>query len=300
MSTIAFIGLGVMGSPMAMHLQQAGHHVRGHTRTLSKAECLRAAGGTVCASAAEAVDGADVICLMLPDSPDVEDVLIGDGAVLANAAPGALVIDFSTIRPDVTRRLAGLAGERGLRMLDAPVSGGQAGAEAATLSIMVGGDAGDVAAAREVFDVLGGTVVHVGASGAGQTVKAANQLVVAGTIQVLAEAVVLLEAQGLELGPALDVLAGGLAGSAVLGQKRENFIERRFEPGFRIDLHHKDLGIVADTVRECGVAAPMTSLLAALMSSAVANGDGGLDHSALLRGVDRLNGAQDAGPDQGA
>lgn len=292
MSTIAFIGLGVMGSPMAVHLQAAGHQVRGHTRTIAKADRLRAAGGTICASAAEAVEGAEIICLMLPDSPDVEDVLLGDGAVLAHAMPRALIIDFSTIRPDVTRRLAGMAGERGLRMLDAPVSGGQAGAEAATLSIMIGGDADDVASAQDLLDVLGGTVVHVGASGAGQTVKAANQLVVAGNIQVLAEAVVLLEAQGLELGPALDVLAGGLAGSAVLTQKRDNLIRRHFEPGFRIDLHHKDLGIVTDTARESGVAAPMTSLLAALMSSAVANGDGGLDHSALLRGVDRLNGAR--------
>jgi 2-hydroxy-3-oxopropionate reductase len=290
MTTIAFIGLGIMGSPMAVHLQRAGHHVRGHNRTASKAEPLRAAGGTVCASPAEAARGADVICLMLPDSPDVEDVLLGDGGVLDAAEEGALVIDFSTIRPDVARRLGDTARERGLRMLDAPVSGGQAGAEEATLSVMVGGAAQDVEAAHELLDVVGGTIVHVGPSGAGQTVKAANQLVVAGNLQVLAEAVVLLEASGVDLGPALDVLAGGLAGSAVLAQKRDNLVERRFEPGFRIELHHKDLGIVTDTAREAGVVAPVTSLLAALMASAVANGDGGLDHSALLRGVERLNG----------
>lgn len=291
MSTIAFIGLGVMGSPMAVNLQRAGRQVRGHTRTATKAEPLRAAGGTVCATAAEAVAGAEVVCLMLPDSPDVEEVLLGDGTVLANAEPGALIIDFSTIRPDVAQRMATEARERGLRMLDAPVSGGQAGAEAATLSIMVGGEAADVEAAREILDAVGGTVVHVGPSGAGQGVKAANQLVVGGNIQVLAEAVLLLERQGLDLGLALDVLAGGLAGSAVLTQKRDNLTERRFEPGFRIDLHHKDLGIVTDLARETGTAAPMTSLLSALMSSAVANGDGDLDHSALLRGVERLNGS---------
>lgn len=294
MSTIAFIGLGIMGSPMAVHLQDAGHQMRGYNRTPAKAEPLHAAGGTVCASAAEAARGAEIICLMVPDSPDVEDVLLGEGAVLENAEPGALIIDFSTIRPDVSRRLAAAAHERDLRMLDAPVSGGQAGAEAASLSIMVGGSDSDVAAAREVLDVLGDTIVHVGPCGAGQTVKAANQLVVAGNIQVLAEAVVLLESSGVDLSGALDVLAGGLAGSAVLTQKRDNLIERRFEPGFRIELHHKDLGIVSDTARGAGVVAPMAALLAALMASAVANGDGGLDHSALLRGVDRLNGAQGA------
>lgn len=295
MSTIAFIGLGVMGSPMAVNLQGAGYRVRAHTRTASKGEPLRAAGGTLCDSAAEAVVGAEVVCLMLPDSPDVEEVLLGDDGVLATAEPGALIIDFSTIRPDVTRRLAETAGERRLRMLDAPVSGGQAGAQAATLSIMVGGDAADVESARDLLDVVGDTVVHVGPSGAGQGVKAANQLVVAGHLQVLAEAVVLLEQQGLDVGLALDVLAGGLAGSAVLTQKQDNLLERRFDPGFRIDLHHKDLGIVTDLVRDSGAAAPMASLLATLMSSAAANGDGDLDHSALLRGVERLNGLGTAG-----
>ena len=290
MSTIAFIGLGIMGSPMAVNLQDAGFHVRGHTRTIATAEPLRGAGGTVCESIAEAVAGAEVIALMLPDSPDVERVLLAEDGVLAGAEPGALIIDFSTIRPDVARRLAEVARERGLRMLDAPVSGGQAGAQAATLSIMVGGEAEDVGTARAVLDAVGGAVVHVGPSGAGQSVKAANQLVVAGNIQVPAEAVVMLEQQGLDLATALDVLGGGLAGSAVLAQKRENLLQRRFDPGFRIDLHHKDLGIVADLLRESGHAAPVTSLVTALMSAAVANGDGDLDHSALLRGVERLNG----------
>lgn len=297
MSTIAFIGLGIMGSPMAVHLQKHGHAVRGHNRSPAKARALQEAGGTACASAADAVSGADVICLMLPDSPDVEEVLLGEGAVLDHAEPGALVIDFSTIRPDVTRRLASAARERGLRMLDAPVSGGQAGAEAATLSIMVGGESADVEAADDVLGVLGGTVVHVGPPGAGQTVKAANQLIVAGHLQVLAEAVVLLETSGVDLARALDVLAGGLADSAVLTQKRDNLLEHRFDPGFRVELHDKDLGIVVETARSGGVVAPMAGLLAALMSSMVANGDGGLDHSALLRGVERLNGQTPPRPD---
>src|SRR5699024_4760748 len=199
----------------------------------------------------------------------------GEDGVLGSAEPGALVIDFSTIRPDAARELAQEARERGLRMIDAPVSGGQAGAEAGTLSVMVGGEMTDVAAAREVLETVGRTVVHVGPPGAGQAVKAANQLVVAGNIQVLAEAVVMLRQQGLDLGPALDALAGGLAGSAVLTQKRANLVERRFEPGFRIDLHDKDLRIVTGTLDESGTTAPVASLLASLMSSAVADGDGG-------------------------
>ncbi len=290
MSTIAFVGLGIMGSPMAVHLQQAGHEVRGHNRSPAKTGPLVEAGGTACGSAAEAVEGADVVCLMLPDGPDVEDVLLGDGRVLEHARPGSLVVDFSTIRPDVARRMADEARDRGLRMLDAPVSGGEAGARNATLSIMVGGEAEDVETARPLLEVVGRTVVHVGPSGAGQTVKAANQLIVAGHLQVLAEAVALLEGYDVELGPALDVLGGGLAGSAVLEQKRANMAERRFEPGFRVELHDKDLGIVTGAAREAGVVLPVGGLLAQLMTSAVANGDGRLDHSALLRGVLRLNG----------
>ncbi len=290
MSTIAFVGLGIMGSPMAVHLQQAGHEVRGHNRSPAKTQPLVEAGGTACSSAAEAVEGADVVCLMLPDGPDVEDVLLGDGRVLEHARPGTLVVDFSTIRPDVARRMADEARERGLRMLDAPVSGGEAGARNATLSVMVGGEAEDVEAARPLLDVVGRTVVHVGPSGAGQTVKAANQLIVAGHLQVLAEAVALLEGYDVELGPALDVLGGGLAGSAVLEQKRGNMAERRFEPGFRVELHDKDLGIVTGAAREADVVLPVGGLLAQLMTSAVVNGDGRLDHSALLRGVLRLNG----------
>ena len=290
MSTIAFIGLGIMGGPMAVHLQEAGHEVRGYNRTAAKAERLGAAGGTVCASAAEAVRGAEVVCLMVPDSPDVEDVLLGAGAVLDNAEPGALVIDFSTIRPDVARRLAAEADSRGLRMLDAPVSGGQAGAEAATLSIMVGRAPEDVEAAREVLDIVGRTVVHVGPSGAGQTVKAANQLVVAGNIAVLAEAVLLLEAHGIDLSAALDVLGGGLAGSAVLTQKRDNLVARSFEPGFRLELHAKDMRIVMAALEEHHLVTPVADVLAGLVFASVAEGDGGLDHSALIRVLERQNG----------
>jgi 2-hydroxy-3-oxopropionate reductase len=290
MSNIAFIGLGIMGLPMSIHLAEAGHTVTGYNRSPEKAKALVDAGGKAADSVAEAVEGAEVVCVMVPDSPDVQDVLAGEGGVFENAASGTLVVDFSSIRPDVTVELAGQARERGLRILDAPVSGGEAGAKNAALSIMVGGEAADFEAAKPYFDVVGKTVVHVGPSGSGQTVKAANQLIVAANIQALAEAVVFLEAYGVDTSAALDVLGGGLAGSKVLDQKRGNMLDRSFEPGFRIELHHKDLGIVTAASREAGVVVPLGSLVAQLMASAKAVGDGGLDHSALLRGVERLSG----------
>jgi 2-hydroxy-3-oxopropionate reductase len=290
MTNIAFIGLGIMGSPMAVHLAKAGHQVAGYNRSPAKAAPLVDAGGRAAESVADAVRDADVVCLMVPDSPDVSNVLAGEGGVFDNAKEGTLVVDFSSIRPDVTTGLAEQAATKGLRLVDAPVSGGEAGAINAALSIMVGGDADDFEAAKPYLDVVGKTVVHVGPSGAGQTVKAANQLIVAANIEALAEAVVFLEAYGVDTAAALEVLGGGLAGSKVLDQKKQNMLDRAFEPGFRIALHHKDLGIVTAAAREAGVVVPLGAIVAQLMASALANGDGGLDHSGLLRGVERLSG----------
>lgn len=300
MTNIAFIGLGIMGSPMAVHLAEAGFTVSGYNLSPGRTDPLVAAGGRAADSIQDAVAEATVVCVMVPDSPDVQDVLAGEGGVFDTAKPGSLIIDFSSIRPDVAAALAEQAHQRGFRMLDAPVSGGEAGAKNAALSIMVGGPADAFADARSIFDVVGATIVHVGPSGAGQTVKAANQLVVAANIQALAEAVVFLEAYGVDTVAALEVLGGGLAGSAVLDQKKEKMLARSFEPGFRIDLHHKDLGIVAAAARAAGVVVPLGSLLGQLMASARANGDGGLDHSGLLRGVERLSGRATPAPAGGA
>ncbi|MFE7224512.1 2-hydroxy-3-oxopropionate reductase [Nocardioides sp. NPDC057577] len=291
MTTIAFIGLGIMGSPMAAHLAGAGHTVAGFDHSPERTRALAAAGGRAAESTADACRDADVVCIMVPDSPHVEEVLTAEAGVFESAPAGALIIDFSSIRPDVSAALAEQATGRGFRILDAPVSGGEAGAKNAALSIMVGGEADDFATAKPLFDVVGKTIVHVGPSGAGQTVKAANQLIVAANIQALSEAVVFLEAYGVDTKAALEVLGGGLAGSSVLNQKKENMLTRSFRPGFRIDLHHKDMGIVTSAAREAGVAVPLGSLVAQLMASARANGDGGLDHSALLRGVERLSGS---------
>jgi 2-hydroxy-3-oxopropionate reductase len=289
-TTIAFIGLGIMGGPMAGHLVAAGFDVVGVNRSPEKVARLVENGGRGATSIAEAVHDADIVAVMVPDSPDVQQVLAGEDGVFDHARPGTLVIDFSSIRPDVTAELAGQARERGLRMLDAPVSGGEAGAVAASLSIMVGGETADFAAAKPVFEVVGKTIVHVGPSGSGQTVKAANQLIVAGNIELLAEAVVFLEAYGVDLQAALTVLGGGLAGSKVLDQKGSAMLSRTFHPGFRVELHHKDLGILTAAAREAGVVIPVGAVVAQLMASLRANGDGGLDHAALLRGVLRLSG----------
>jgi 2-hydroxy-3-oxopropionate reductase len=294
-ATVGFIGLGVMGSPMAVNLAKAGHRVTGFNRSPEKTAALVAAGGRSATSVAETVAGAEVVALMLPDTPDVDAVLNAPDGVLATAQPGTLVIDFSTIRPDSSVGFAASARTHGIGFLDAPVSGGEVGAVNAALSVMVGGDVEDFDRGRPILEAVGATVVHVGPSGSGQTVKAANQLMVAANIQALAEAVVLLRAQSVDLAAALTVLGGGLAGSRVLETKGPAMAQAAYTPGFRLALHHKDLGIVRDSARAAGVALPLAALVGELVGSSVANGDGALDHSALLRGVERLSGQQPSG-----
>jgi 2-hydroxy-3-oxopropionate reductase len=296
MTSVAVIGLGIMGGPMAANLVTAGFEVTGYNRSPDKVEKLVDAGGRGAGSVAEAVRDADVIITMVPDSPDVEAVTGGDDGIFASARAGALYVDMSTIRPDVAVRVAEAGRAAGLRVLDAPVSGGEAGAVEGTLSIMVGGDAADFEAARPVLEAVGKTIVHVGPAGSGQTVKAANQLIVAANIEVLAEAVVFLEAHNVDLKAALEVLGGGLAGSTVLQRKGPNMASREFTPGFRLALHHKDLGIVTSAAREAGVVIPLGAVVAQLVAALVARGDGGLDHSGLLKLVTELSG-RDTGRD---
>jgi 2-hydroxy-3-oxopropionate reductase len=296
MSTIGFIGLGIMGGPMARHLVAAGHTVVGYDRSEERMQALVEAGGTAAESIEQTVKNAEVVAIMVPDSPDVQAVLLPEDGVFAHAQPDTLVIDFSSIRPDVTAELAKTAAERGLRIIDAPVSGGEPGALNATLSIMVGATEADFAAAKPILEVVGKTIAHVGPNGAGQTVKAANQLIVAGNIELLAEAITFLRAYGVDIDAAVKVLGGGLAGSAVLDQKASKMLTRNFDPGFRIALHHKDMGIVTSAAREAGVIIPLGSVVAQLMASAIANGEGALDHSGLLLGVERLSGTGSEDP----
>jgi 2-hydroxy-3-oxopropionate reductase len=287
---VAWIGLGIMGSPMSENLIKAGYSVTGYTLEQDKLDRLTAAGGTAAGSVADAVKDADVIVTMLPASPQVEAVAYGEKGILENAASGALLIDMSTITPATSVDLAKAAAGKGLQVLDAPVSGGEAGAVEAVLSIMVGGEQSDFDRAAPLLHSLGKTVELCGPHGSGQTVKAANQLIVAINIQACAEAVVFLEKSGVDLSTALQVLNGGLAGSTVLTRKMYNFMNRDYTPGFRIDLQHKDLGIVTDAARTVGAVLPVGAVVAQLVASLVAQGDGGLDHSALLLSVERLSG----------
>ena len=289
MTVIGFIGLGIMGRPMAANLVRAGYDVVGYSRRAEPAAELVRQGGRAAASVAAVAAESDVLILMLPDSPDVEEVVLGEQGVLAHARPGLLLINMSTIRPHSEVVIADAARAAGVRTVDAPVSGGEPGAINATLSIMVGGAAEDFAFALPILDAMGKTVAHVGGTGAGQMVKAANQLVVGGIIEIVSEALLLLEASDVDLKAAVAVLSGGLAGNRVLELKAAGMLDRQFTPGFRIDLHHKDLGIVLATAREAGVALPVTGLVSQLFVAARAQGLGSLDHSGLLKVLEGLS-----------
>lgn len=290
MTAVAFIGLGIMGSPMAVNLVRAGHDVVGYNRTPTKARPLVEAGGRAATTIADAVHNADVVVTMLPDSPDVEAVTFGTQGIHANSRPGLLHIDMSTIDPNITRAICAAGIDVGVRTVDAPVSGGEQGAIDGSLSIMVGGSPTDVKVSRDVLRAMGSSVVHVGPAGAGQTVKAANQLIVAGTIELIAEAIVFLEAHGVETAPALKVLAGGLAGNRILDRKAAAMLAREFAPGFRVELHDKDLGILTSAARDVQVSIPLGAVVAQLMGALRAQGHGALDHTALLKIVEHLSG----------
>ena len=286
---IGFIGLGIMGHPMAKNLIEAGYDLVLYNRTREKAEELAGEGAEAAGSPREVAEKSDIIITMLPDSPQVREVVSGESGVLEGIKEGSLVVDMSTISPVVTEELAAEIKEKGATMLDAPVSGGDVGAEEGTLSIMVGGDEGDFERARPLFDVMGGTVNHVGATGAGQVTKAANQIVVALTIEAVSEALVLGARGGVAPEKILDVLGGGLAGNKVMEVKREKLLSHDFSPGFRSELHHKDLGIALAAAREYGVALPVTAIVDQMLLTMKKKGWGGEDHSALLRVIEDLS-----------
>jgi 2-hydroxy-3-oxopropionate reductase len=278
--TVGFIGLGIMGKPMAENLIEAGYDLVAYNRTSEKAGELD--GATVAETPREVAEQSDITITMLPDSPQVEEVLAGEDGVLEGIKEGALIVDMSTISPVVTEELSEKAKETGASMLDAPVSGGDVGAIEGTLSIMVGGSEGDFERARPLFEVMGGTVTHVGPVGTGQVVKAANQIVVALTIEAVSEALVLGSKGGVAPEKILDVLGGGLAGNKVMEVKREKMLEHSFDPGFRVELHHKDLGIALAAGREYGVTLPVTAIVDQMLETLKMRGRGDQDHSALL------------------
>lgn len=290
MTSIGFIGLGVMGRPMAANLLEAGHDLVVYNPSPAAVEELVGRGAKAAGNPAEVAGQAEVVMIMVPDSPQVEEVMLGEDGVLSTAADGQLVIDLSSIAPASAASIAEQARERGVRFLDAPVSGGEQGAIDGTLSIMVGGEAADFDAAKSLLDVLGKTVIHVGPPGAGQTVKLANQMLVGGIIELVSEAFVLLEASGVDLAAAVQVLAGGLAGNAILDKKAAGMLAHEFDPGFRIDLHHKDLTNALAAARDLGVAVPVTAVVAQLLIALRAMGRGGLDHTAVLTLIEDLSG----------
>lgn len=286
--TIGFIGLGVMGKPMARNLIKANFPLVVHNRSRAAVEELSKEGARAATGAKQVAEQVDVIITMLPDSPDVEHVYSGDSGVFAGAKTGRLLIDMSTISPVVARKLAAEASTRGLAMLDAPVSGGESGAINSTLSIMIGGPAAAVERAMPIFEVLGENIVHIGAAGAGQVTKAANQIVVGATLAAVSEALVLAAKAGVDPVKVRQALLGGFAQSKVLETHGQRMLEREFQPGFRIRLHEKDMKIALATGSEYGVPLLITSQVAQVMTAMRSLGKADLDHSSMVTFIEDL------------
>jgi 2-hydroxy-3-oxopropionate reductase len=280
--TVGFIGLGIMGKPMAHNLLVAGYPLAVHNRSRPPVDELAALGAMPLPSPREVARKSDIAITMLPDSPDVEAVALGPGGLLYGARPGLIYIDMSTIAPAVAIRIAGALAEKGVRCLDAPVSGGDVGAQQGALSIMVGGDPETFGQVKPLLDVLGKSAVLCGASGAGQTVKACNQVLVAVTIAGVSEALTLGAKAGVDPAKIVQVLSGGLARCGVLENRGQRMVQGDFEPGFRIRLHYKDLNIVRQTSRDYGVPLPVTASVHELFAAAISQDRGELDHSGLL------------------
>jgi 2-hydroxy-3-oxopropionate reductase len=296
MTRLGFVGLGVMGRPMAQHLLAAGHEVTVFARTQASIDVLTALGAQAASSSRDLAARSDVVVTMVPDSAAVRAVVLGADGVLAGLSPGSLLIDMSTIHPSLSIEVAAAAAERDVAALDAPVSGGELGAREATLSIMVGGGAAAFERAKPILALLGDTIVHVGGAGAGQVVKACNQIVVGVTFACVAEALVLGSKAGVDPARILDVLTGGLADNRIMHARRRNFLEHDFTPGFRVDLHHKDLLIATETATELDVAVPTTSLALQMMRALRHLGHGSSDHSSLLALIEVWSGHEITAP----
>ncbi|MGH3442372.1 MAG: NAD(P)-dependent oxidoreductase [Nitriliruptorales bacterium] len=289
---VGFIGLGIMGRGMAANLLGAGFDVTVWNRTRDRMEPLLAQGAAPADDPARLAGAVDVVVICVSDSPDVEEIVLGEGGVLAGAREGSLVVDMSTISPDATRRLAERLAERGIGMVDAPVSGGSEGAERGTLSIMVGGEAADVARAMPLLEAMGSTVTHVGGHGAGQAAKLCNQILVVVTMLGVSEALVFAAAHGLDLERTLEAVSGGAAGSWMLSNRGPQVLAGDWRPGFTIDLQQKDLRLVLDAADEQGVPAIATGLVFQLYRTLQAAGLGDEGNHALVKAVERLAGVQ--------
>jgi 2-hydroxy-3-oxopropionate reductase len=302
MSKVGFIGLGVMGAPMALNLQKGGHQLFLHSRHGVKQRALLDGGGKECGSPAEVANAAEFIITMVPDTPDVESVLFGENGVAAALAAGSheahgnvagghpqkLVIDMSSISPLATKRFAATIRELGADYIDAPVSGGDVGAKNATLTIMAGGSEAAFARAKPLFELMGKNITRVGENGDGQTAKVANQIIVALTIEAVCEALVFASKAGADPAKVRQALMGGFASSRILEVHGERLLKQNFQPGFRIELHQKDLGLALENAKALGMALPNTATCQELFNACAAHGLSKSDHSALVRAIELL------------
>jgi 3-hydroxyisobutyrate dehydrogenase len=287
---IGFIGLGIMGAPMVRNLIKAGFELTVFNRTAIKAEKITQEGARKAASIPELAKNCALIITMVSDTPDVEEVILGQNGIITGVQAGSVVIDMSTISPEATRRIAGSLEKKGVDMLDAPVSGGEQGAISGTLSIMVGGESAVVNRCRPVFEALGQNIVHVGANGMGQTVKLMNQILVVGNLNAVVEALAFAHAQGINTQKAIEAVKSGAAGSWQLSNLGPKIINRDFQPGFMIDLMQKDLKLVAEAAASLKLPLPMTSLIHQMFYSLQASGEGKNGTQALVKALERLSG----------
>ncbi len=289
MTNIGFIGLGTMGRPMAGHLLAAGHRVLLHDVAPVAPELI-AAGGIACKSAREVAEEADAVIIMVPDTPHVEAVLFGKDGVASGICKGKIVVDMSSISPLATKDFAKKIEALGADYLDAPVSGGEVGAKAASLTIMVGGPERAFGVMKPIFDKMGKNVTHVGANGDGQTTKVANQIIVALTIEAVSEALLFASKAGANPALVRKALMGGFASSRILEVHGERMVKRNFDPGFRIELHQKDLNLALEGARTLGLSLPSTAVAQQLFSACTAHGGKGWDHSAMVRALELMAG----------
>jgi 2-hydroxy-3-oxopropionate reductase len=289
MSNVGFIGLGTMGTPMAGHLQAGGHQLFVHTRS-AVPEPVTSGGATICSSGKEVAQRADIIFIMVPDTPDVEKVLFGPNGVAEGLSKGKTVVDMSSISPVETKAFAKRINELGCEYLDAPVSGGEVGAKAASLTIMVGGSEAAFEQVKPLFALMGKNITLVGANGDGQTTKVANQIIVALTIEAVGEALLFASKAGADPAKVRQALMGGFAASRILEVHGERMIKRTFNPGFRIELHQKDLSLALNNARLLGVSLPNTATAQELFNSCAAHGGKAWDHSAMVRALEMMAG----------
>jgi 2-hydroxy-3-oxopropionate reductase len=287
MSKIGFIGLGIMGTPMAGHLIKAGHEVFLYTHGSVPAQLVEA-GGKACGSSKEVAQNADVIITMVPDTPHVASALFGENGVAEGLSAGKVVVDMSSISPVETKAFAERIKALGCEYVDAPVSGGEVGAKAASLTIMVGGSEAAFERVKPLFELMGKNITLVGGNGDGQTCKVANQIIVALNIEAVGEALLFASKMGADPGKVRQALMGGFAASRILEVHGERMVKRTFDPGFRIELHQKDLNLALSSARAVGVSLPNTATAQELFNSCAAHGGGAWDHSAMVRALEKM------------